>query len=64
MIRLVTKDTVEEDIHALGQTKLALDDRVAGISEGADVTKAENQGKEIVKAMIMSKLEKEMKSKD
>ena len=27
----MTKDTIEEQIHALGETKLALDDRVAVI---------------------------------
>lgn len=30
VVRLVTKGTVEEQIHALGETKLALDHRVAG----------------------------------
>lgn len=35
VVRLVTKGTIEEQIHALGQTKLALDDRVAGEGEAS-----------------------------
>ncbi|KAJ5220275.1 ATP-dependent helicase fft2 [Penicillium chermesinum] len=34
VIRFVTRDTIEEQIHALGQTKLALDQAVAGDEEG------------------------------
>lgn len=34
VIRLVTRGTIEEQIHALGETKLALDDRVAGSGSG------------------------------
>ena len=30
VVRLISRGTVEEQIHALGETKLALDDRVAG----------------------------------
>ena len=37
VIRLVTKNTIEEQIHALGETKLALDDRVAGVIADEDV---------------------------
>lgn len=36
VIRLVTRGTIEEQIHALGETKLALDDRVAGSNSGSD----------------------------
>ena len=64
VFRLVTKDTVEEQIHALGETKLALDDRVAGVvaNEG-DVKKAEaaaeKQGAKIVEEMMFRKIEME-----
>src|SRR5204863_5636000 len=34
VVRLVTKDTIEEQIYALGQTKLALDHRVSGDDDG------------------------------
>lgn len=63
--RLVTKDTIEEQIHALGETKLALDDRVAGAvtEEGYDKragVAAEKQGAKIVEEMMLKKLDTEM----
>ena len=64
MIRFVTKGTIEEDIYALGETKLALDNRVAGVSEGGDGAKAEDQGKEIIRVSMMSKIKKEMEMED
>lgn len=36
VVRLVTRGTIEEQIHALGESKLALDDRVAGAAEEAE----------------------------
>ncbi|KAL9130950.1 MAG: hypothetical protein Q9217_000996 [Psora testacea] len=62
VVRLITKDTVEEDIHALGQTKLSLDDRVAGDLEETEHSKAEKHGEEIVKERMMSKIQEEMKA--
>ena len=64
VFRLVTKDTVEEQIHALGETKLALDDRVAGVvANDGDVKKAEaaaeKQGAKIVEEMMLRKMEME-----
>jgi SWI/SNF-related matrix-associated actin-dependent regulator 1 of chromatin subfamily A len=35
VVRLVTKGTIEEQIHALGESKLALDDRVAGLASSS-----------------------------
>ena len=66
VFRLVTKDTIEEQIHALGETKLALDDRVAGVvaDEGdgkkAEVA-AEKQGAKVVEEMMLGKMEEELK---
>jgi SWI/SNF-related matrix-associated actin-dependent regulator 1 of chromatin subfamily A len=45
VVRLVTKDTVEEQIHALGVSKLELDKMVAG-EEGAESTTKKKAGKE------------------
>ena len=67
VVRLVTKGTIEEQIHALGETKLALDDRVAGeVAEVAEVvdgedSKAEKMGKKKVEEMMLEgiKAEKE-----
>lgn len=65
VIRLVTKGTIEEDIHALGQAKLALDDRVAGaVTEGNDDpavdVKAEKQGAKLVEEMMLKKISDEI----
>ncbi|KAL4879569.1 SNF2 family N-terminal domain-containing protein [Aspergillus karnatakaensis] len=54
VIRLVTKDTIEEQIYALGQTKLALDQAVAG-EDGVDSKKAEEAGIKAVEDMLLAK---------
>lgn len=54
VVRLVTKGTIEEQIYALGQSKLALDTKVAG-------EEVEASGKELVLKML---LEAEEKKKD
>ncbi|KAL9105105.1 MAG: hypothetical protein Q9163_000023 [Psora crenata] len=64
VVRLVTRDTVEEDIHALGKTKLALDDRVAGVTGTAVVSEPEKEGKEMVKKIMMAKIQEEIKNQD
>lgn len=66
VVRLVTKNTIEEQIHALGETKLALDDRVAGVvADEGDSKKAgiaaEKQGAKIVEEMMLGKIEEELK---
>ncbi|KAJ6132895.1 Helicase C-terminal [Penicillium samsonianum] len=54
--RLVTKGTIEEQIYALGQTKLALDQAVAGDDE-AGAKKGEEAGIKVVEGMMMAELE-------
>lgn len=44
VIRLVTRGTIEEAIHALGETKLALDDRVAGADSNSGSGTNEGEG--------------------
>lgn len=62
VVRLVTRNTIEEQIHALGETKLALDDRVAGVVEDdAEGKKAEKQGAKLMEEMMIGKLEEELK---
>ncbi|CAL3962180.1 unnamed protein product [Diplocarpon coronariae] len=51
VVRLVTRETVEEAIYALGQSKLTLDGRVAGDSE--DAGKAEEAGEKAVARMLL-----------
>ncbi|KAB8204446.1 SNF2 family N-terminal domain-containing protein [Aspergillus parasiticus] len=53
VIRLVTKDTIEEQIYALGQTKLALDQAVAG-EDAAELKKSEEAGMKAVEDMLIA----------
>jgi SWI/SNF-related matrix-associated actin-dependent regulator 1 of chromatin subfamily A len=60
VIRLVTRGTIEEQIHALGESKLALDARVAGEAEAAEDTKAADKaGEQMVEQMFLDSLKKE-----
>ncbi|EEH10742.1 conserved hypothetical protein [Histoplasma capsulatum G186AR] len=62
VVRLVTRDTIEEQIYALGQTKLALDQRVSGEDDGpAASRKGEEAGLKVVEEMVIAKLEEEGK---
>ena len=56
VIRFVTRGTIEEQIYALGQTKLALDQAVAGDEEGGS-KKGEEAGMKFVESMMLSDLE-------
>jgi len=61
VVRLVTRNSIEEKIHALGETKLALDDRVAGVvSDEGDDQKAKKQGAKIVEELMISDIKGEM----
>jgi len=58
VVRLVTRGTIEEQIHSLGESKLALDERVAG--EGAttaDEKQAEKQGEQMVENMLRESMQ-------
>lgn len=55
VIRLVTRETIEEQIHALGQTKLALDQAVVGEDAG-DSKKGEEMGMKVVEDMVAADL--------
>ena len=60
VIRFVSKGTVEEQIYAMGLTKLALDDKVAGDDDEQkdnDRKKAEVEGQKMVEEMLFKKLE-------
>lgn len=60
VVRLVTRGTIEEQIHALGQTKLALDQRVAGEDEGAPFGgKRDDENLKAVEELVISTLELE-----
>lgn len=62
VIRLVTRGTIEEQIHALGETKLALDARMAGEEPAGELTeggKMEKQGAKAVEEMLLREIEGE-----
>lgn len=66
VIRLVSRGTVEEQIHAMGLTKLKLDEQVAGDGaeeqppkDGVEETQKEVEGRELVESMFFAKLNQE-----
>jgi len=61
VVRLVTRGTIEEQIHALGESKLALDDRVAGAEDAAAEKKLEADAALAVEDMFFKHLEEEKK---
>ncbi|KAI9045578.1 DEAD/DEAH box helicase [Aspergillus affinis] len=61
VIRLVTKDTIEEQIYSLGQTKLALDQAVAG-EDGAESKKTEEAGMKVVENMVLADMNQDKKN--
>ena len=58
VVRLVSKATVEEQILALGETKVALDERVAGVGEEGD-KKVEEVRQKKVEQMMLQNLKEE-----
>ncbi|KAG8792546.1 hypothetical protein FRC17_008581, partial [Serendipita sp. 399] len=58
VIRLITRGTIEEDILALAQTKLALDEAVAGDEEASKQTENE------VKKSLIQRLRKQLEQQD
>ncbi len=62
VVRLVTRGTIEVQIHALGETKLALDDKVAeerAGADGVDDAKAEKIGAKRVEEMMLEQIKGE-----
>lgn len=58
VVKLITRNTIEEDMLRLGQTKLALDEAVAGDAED-DSDKGEGAADTQMKASLMSVLRKQ-----
>lgn len=68
VVRLVARGSVEEQILALGRSKLALDERVAGevgaVGEGAsgeELAAAERRGEDMVRRMMLERIASESK---
>jgi SWI/SNF-related matrix-associated actin-dependent regulator of chromatin subfamily A containing DEAD/H box 1 len=55
VIRLVTKDTIEEQILHLANTKLALDQEMSNVEPPEDEEKAEREGEKFVARMLIGK---------
>lgn len=69
VIRLVTKGTVEEQINALGATKLVLDDRVAGADDSTTTTvqekkEAEAEALKVMEQVVQGEVRRDMKNGD
>lgn len=59
VVRLVSRGTVEEQILALGETKIALDDRVTGVADEGENKKADAMGQKKVEEMMLQSLKEE-----
>ena len=59
VVRLVSKGTVEEQILALGETKVALDEKVAGVGTEGDEKKAEAVGQKKVEEMMWQSIKEQ-----
>jgi SWI/SNF-related matrix-associated actin-dependent regulator 1 of chromatin subfamily A len=53
IIRLITRGTIEDQIHALGNSKLILDERVSG--EGESSSDAYKTGQKMIEDMLLEK---------
>lgn len=60
IVKLISRGTIEEDMLKLGQTKLALDEAVAGDAEEGGEGKAEK----IMRSGLMSSLRKQFEEED
>jgi SWI/SNF-related matrix-associated actin-dependent regulator 1 of chromatin subfamily A len=64
VVKLITRGTIEEDMLRLGETKLALDEAVAGDSEETDGDKGENKQETEMKMSLMNVLRKQLEQQD
>ncbi|KAG8526905.1 uncharacterized protein KY384_008334 [Bacidia gigantensis] len=62
VVKFITEDTIEEQIYALGQTKLALDDRIAGLTDERSDDQMEKEGAKMVEEMLISNVSAETTS--
>jgi SWI/SNF-related matrix-associated actin-dependent regulator 1 of chromatin subfamily A len=62
-VKLITRGTIEEDMLKLGQTKLALDDAVAGDTEEGD-SKGESAPEREMKTSLMNVLRKQFEQQN
>ncbi|KAG6329996.1 hypothetical protein ID866_9092 [Astraeus odoratus] len=64
VVKLITRGTIEEDMLRLGETKLALDEAVAGDSDEGDGNKEESAQEKEMKLSLMNVLRKQLEQQD
>lgn len=64
MVKLITRGTIEEDMLRLGETKLALDEAVAGDGEEMDGERGESKQEKEMKMSLMNVLRKQLEQQD
>ncbi|KAI6040356.1 SNF2 family N-terminal domain-containing protein [Pisolithus marmoratus] len=64
VVKLITRGTIEEDMLRLGETKLALDEAVAGEGEDSDGDKGESTQETEMKMSLMNVLRKQLEQQD
>ncbi|KAH0827825.1 putative snf2 family dna-dependent atpase [Lanmaoa asiatica] len=64
VVKLITRGTIEEDMLRLGETKLALDEAVAGDTEEMDGDKGESKQEMEIKMSLMNVLRKQLEQQD
>ncbi|KAI6002712.1 SNF2 family N-terminal domain-containing protein [Pisolithus albus] len=64
VVKLITQGTIEEDMLRLGETKLALDEAVAGEGEDGDGDKGESAQEKEMKMSLMNVLRKQLEQQD
>ncbi|KIO10144.1 hypothetical protein M404DRAFT_130812 [Pisolithus tinctorius Marx 270] len=64
VVKLITRGTIEEDMLRLGETKLALDEAVAGEGEDGDGDKGESTQEKEMKMSLMNVLRKQLEQQD
>jgi len=64
VVKLITRGTIEEDMLRLGETKLALDEAVAGDVEETEGDKGESKQEKEMKMSLMNVLRKQLEQQD
>ena len=65
IIKLISRGTIEEDMLKLGETKLALDEAVAGDADGdGETTAGESRAEKIMRSSLMDTLRRQFKEED
>ncbi|KAG6372308.1 P-loop containing nucleoside triphosphate hydrolase protein [Boletus reticuloceps] len=64
VVKLITRGSIEEDMLRLGETKLALDEAVAGDTEEVDGDKGESKQETEMKMSLMNVLRKQLERQD